>query len=174
MRRIIHQGKYLTMSTEEIDGHLYGRVTERPGIAVLPIKNDKVMFIKEYRPHEGKSSLKLLGGWMDKEDKTTLEIAQEELREEASMKAEKWKLFYEYDTTNFTIEEKKSYFIAENLQKLPPQNNPDNYIVEEIIFLGEKEIKEKLATKELLWSKDFLVVLMYFKERKVKNDKQQV
>jgi len=166
MRKIIHRGKYLTMSTEEIDGHLYERVTMRPGVAVLPIKDDKVMFIKEYRTHEKRSSLKLISGWVDKENKTILEIAKEELKEEASMKAENWKLFYKYDTTNFTIEEKKSYFIAENLQKLPPQNNPDNDIVEEVIFLNEKEVKEKLLTKELLWSKDFLVVLMYFDKKK--------
>ncbi len=172
MRKIIHQGKYLTMSTEEIDGHLYERVTMRPGLAILPVKNDKILFIKEYRTHEKKSSLKLISGWVDKEDKTTLETAQEELREEASMEAEKWELFYEYNTTNFTIEEKKSYFIAENLQKLPPQKNPDTNLVEEIVFLNEKEIKEKLLTKELLWSKDFLVVLMYFEEKKLKKENE--
>ncbi len=174
MRKIIHQGKYLTMSTEEISGHLYERVIMRPGIAILPIKDDKIMFIKEYRPHEGTSSLRLLGGWIDKEGKTTLEIAQEELKEEASMKAEKWKLFYQYDTTNFTVEERKSYFVAENLQKLSPQQNPDNDTVEEIIFLNEKGVKEKLLTKELLWNKDFLVVLMYFEKRRLKNNNKRI
>ncbi len=169
MRKIIFQGKYLTMSTEKIDGHLYERVTMRAGVAVLPIKNNKILFIKEYRPHEKKSSLKLLGGWMDKKEMRPLQIAQEELREEISMKANKWKLFYKYDTKNYTVEETKTYFIAEDLQELPPQKNPDSDIVEEIIFLDEKDLKEKLLNKEILWDKDITVALMFFEELKNKN-----
>ncbi len=169
MRKIIFQGKYLTMSTEEINGHLYERVTMRSGVAVLPIKDNKILFIKEYRPHEKKSSLKLLGGWIDKKGMSPLQIAQEELREEISMKADKWKLFYEYNTKNHTIEETKAYFIAEDLQQLPPQKNPDNDIVEEIVFLDEEELKEKLLNKEILWDKDITVVLMFFEELKNKN-----
>ena len=169
MRKIIYKGKYLTMSTEEINGHLYERVTMRAGVAVLPVKNNKILFIKEYRPHEKKSSLKLLGGWMDKKGMSPLQIAQEELREEISMKADKWKLFYKYDTKNYTIEEIKSYFIAEDLQQLPPQKNPDSDIVEEVVFLDEKELKEKLSNKEILWDKDITVALMFFEELKNKN-----
>ncbi len=168
MRKIIFQGKYLTMSTEEIDGHLYERVTMRAGVAVLPVKNNKILFIKEYRPHEKKSSLKLLGGWMDKKGMSPLQIAQEELREEISMKAGKWKLFYKYDTKNYTIEETKSYFIAEDLQQLPPQKNPDSDIVEEIVFLDKEELKEKLLNKEILWDKDITVALMLFERLKNK------
>ncbi len=169
MRKIIYKGKYLTMSTEEINGHLYERVTMRAGVAVLPVKNNKILFIKEYRPHEKKSRLKLLGGWMDKKGMSPLQIAQEELREEISMKADKWKLFYKYDTKNYTIEEIKSYFIAEDLQQLPPQKNPDSDIVEEVVFLDEKELKEKLSNKEILWDKDITVALMFFEELKNKN-----
>ena len=48
MRKIIHGGKYLTMSTEDIDGHLYERVTLRPGVKVIAIQDNKFLFIKEY------------------------------------------------------------------------------------------------------------------------------
>ncbi len=164
MRKIIYKGKYLTMSTEKIGKHLYERVTMRAGVAVLPIKDNKILFIREYRLHEKKSSLKLLSGWIDKKGMSPLQIAQEELREEISMKADKWRLFYKYDTKNYTVEETKTYFIAEDLQQLPPQENPDSDIVEEIVFLDEKELKEQLLNKEILWDKDIVVALMFFEE----------
>ena len=170
MRKIIFQGKYLTMSTEEIKGHLYERVTMRSGIRVLPINNDnKILFIKEYRQHEKSAQWKLIGGWVDKEKLTPLEIAKEELREEVSLKAGKWKLFYEYKIPNGTIEEDVYYYIAEDLQQLSLQENPDSDIVEEIVFLNEKELKEKLFKKEIIWDKDVTVALMLFEEMKNKN-----
>ncbi len=162
MRKTIYQGKYLTMSTEKINGHLYERVSIRSGVRVLPIKNGKVLFIREFRKHEGRARLKLIGGWVDKENLTSLEIAQEELREEVSYQAGNWEKFYTYQIPNGTIEEKVDYFIARDLTKLPSQHNPDNDIVEEIVFLDRAELIEKLKKKEILWDKDMAVVLMFF------------
>ena len=128
------------------------------------LRNGKILFIREYRKHEQGSRLKLIGGWVDKKNKTSLEIAKEELSEEVSMKANNWELFYTYKTPNGTIEEKVDYFIASNLEELPPQKNPDSDIVEEIIFLSELELKEKLREKEILWDKDITVALMFFEK----------
>ena len=86
------------------------------------------------------------------------------MREEIFMKANNWELFYTYEMPNGTIEEKVDYFIAKDLDKLPPQENPDSDIVEEIVFLGEKELKEKLLKKEILWDKDVTVALMLFEK----------
>jgi len=128
------------------------------------LRNGKILFIREYRKHEQGSRLKLIGGWVDKKNKTSLEIAKEELSEEVSMKANDWELFYTYKTLNGTIEEEVDYFIASDLEKLPPQKNPDSDIVEEIIFLSELELKEKLREKEILWDKDITVALMFFEK----------
>lgn len=76
MRKNVFEGKYLTMSTEDINGHIYERVNMRAGVRVVPVEDDKILFIKEYRQHEQKSRLKLIGGWVDKKDKTPLEIAK--------------------------------------------------------------------------------------------------
>ena len=150
------------MSTEDVDGHIYERVSVRSGVRVLPIENGKMLFIKEFRKHEGKARLKLIGGWRDKEDLTSLEIAKEELREEISMKARNWSKFYTYETPSGTIEESVDYFVAQDLEKLPPQKNPDSDIVEEIIFLNKLELKEKLKAREIMWDKDITVALMFF------------
>ena len=162
MRKIIYRGKYLTMSTENIDGHIYERVTLRPGVKILAIQDDKILFIKEYRTHEKSARWKLVSGWIDKEDKTTLEIAQEELREETSYQANNWKLFHEYYTPNQTIEQRASYFLATDLKLLPKQKNPDSNVVEKIVFLNKNEIIKKLQKEEIYWDEDMAVVWMYF------------
>jgi hypothetical protein len=46
MRKIIHQGKYLTLSTENIQNHLYERATLRPGVKIIAIHQDKFLLIK--------------------------------------------------------------------------------------------------------------------------------
>lgn len=162
MRKVVFEGKYITASTEEVDGHTYERVTLRAGIRVLPVKDDMILFIKEYRKHEQQSRLKLIGGWVDKREKNSLEIAQEELREEVSMSAKKWELFYTYNTPNQTIEENVDYFIARDLKKLSQQKNPDSDIIEEVVFLSREDVMEKLMKKEILWDKDMVAVLLFF------------
>ena len=166
MRKIIYQGKYLTMSTEDIDGHIYERVTLRPGVKILAVQDDKILFIKEYRAHEKSARWKLVTGWVDKENKTTLQIAKEELQEEASYQAKNWELFYHLQTTGGTVEVDTSYFIAKDLQQLPPQNNPDNDIVQEKKFLTKQEIIQKMQQKEIIWEDDMAVVWMYFENFK--------
>jgi len=162
MRKTIYQGKYITMSTETIANHIYERVTLRPGIKIIPIKNNKILFIKEYRQHEKSSRLKLVSGWVDKKNKSVLKIAKDELREEASYQAKKWSLFHTRQTPNQTIESHTDYFLAKGLTKLPQQKNPDNDIVEEVIFLTKNAIIKKLRQKKITWDDDIAVVLMYF------------
>jgi 8-oxo-dGTP pyrophosphatase MutT (NUDIX family) len=161
MRKIIHQGKYLTLSTENIQNHLYERATLRPGVKIIAIHQDKFLLIKEYRLHEKKSCLKLVSGWQDKDNKTSLEIAQEELQEEAGYQADNWKLFHRHQTPNNTIEEKVDYFIATNLHRLSRHSNPDNDTVEEVLFLSKEELLQKIDTKQILWDTDTAVLLIY-------------
>lgn len=164
MKKIIYHGKYLKLSEENIAGHIYERVSIRNGIRILPMENNKIIFIKEYRKHENKSSIKLISGWIDKKSKSALTIAKEELKEEASMKAKYWETFYIYNTNNSTVEENITYFIAKELTKLKKQINPDHDIVEEIVALTELDLLKKLRAKEILWGKDITVVLMLFKK----------
>jgi ADP-ribose pyrophosphatase len=165
MRKIIYQGEYLTMSTENIAGHIYERVALRPGVKILAIKNNKILFIKEYRTHEKSARWKLVSGWVDKKNKTTLEIAKEELREEASYRANNWRLFHQHNTPNQTIEQSVSYFLATDLKLLSKQKNPDSNIVEEITFLNKNEVIEKLQKKEIYWDEDMAVLLMYLENK---------
>ena len=164
MRKIIFQGKYLTLTVEEINGHLYERVRLRPGLKIIAENQGKFLFIKEFRTHEKAARWKLVSGWLDKEGKTPLEVAQEELREEVSYRANKWKLFYRRQTPNHTIELDTYYFVAQDLATLPPQTNPDSDRVEKIAWLTAEEIKQKLRQREIDWDEDMAVMLMYLEE----------
>ncbi len=164
MKEIKYKGKYLQITEEDIDGHIYERVRLKSGVRILPVRDNKILFIKEYRPIEKKSSLKLISGWVDKADKTILEIAKEELKEEVSMEAEKWKEFYCRNTDNHTVENKVTYFIAEDVKELKEKvENPDNDIIEEVMWLDEKKFWELLEEDKIHWFSDNLVVAMLFK-----------
>ena len=155
------------MSLEKIGDNIYERVTLRSGIRVIPIdESGRVLFIREFRTHEKKSRLKLVGGWMDKEGLTSLEVAKEELREEVSLEARKWTLFHTHNTANATVEEKVDYFVAEDLKKMKKQPNPDSDVVEEVIFLDRDGFWEKLKQKEIVWDKDVAVLFIFWGEER--------
>lgn len=112
--------------------------------------------------------MKLVSDWLDKPNKTALEIAQEELQEEASYQAKKWSLLHTSQNLGQTVEFPIDYFLAEDLIPLPQQKNPDNDIVEGVIFLSKEELKIKLLNKEILWDEDVAVILMYLIKNSIK------
>ncbi len=124
MEKIIYQGNYISVSEQSIDGHIYERASLRPGVHVVPIKDDKVLFMKEYRTHEGIVRFKLVSGWCDKEGKTALDHAQEELAEELGMEAETWEEFHCSNAPGATVNPNTTYFICRNLKTL--EHKPEN------------------------------------------------
>ena len=165
-----YKGKFLEITEEDMEGHIYERVKLRAGVKVLPVKNNKILFIREFRVHEKEASIKLVSGWLDKENKTPLEIAQEELAEEVSMKAKKWREFHHMNTDNFTVENKVSYFLAEDVEDLEEKViNPDHDIVEEILWLSEEEFWEMAEKKEINWFSDNFVAAILYREINKKN-----
>lgn len=165
MKEIKYKGKYLEMSEENIGGHIYERVKLRAGVAVIPVKGDKILFIREYRKHEGKSKIRLVSGWMDKEGFSSLQVAKEELSEEVNMKAEKWELFYTSGIVNGTVESQIDYFIAEDISKTEQEvQNPDGDVVEEIFWMTEKEYMEKIEKREIEWSEKSTVAMMAYRK----------
>lgn len=160
-----YKGNFLEITEEDMEGHIYERVRLRSGVKVLPIKDNKILFIREFRVHEKESSIKLISGWMDKDGKTSLEIAKDELAEEAGFQTDKWEEFHCMNTDNFTVENKISYFIAENIEPLVKKiENPDHDIVEEILWLTESEFWEMADKKEINWFSDNFVAAMLYRK----------
>ncbi|MCI5050689.1 MAG: NUDIX domain-containing protein [Candidatus Pacebacteria bacterium] len=126
MKEIKYQGNYLTLSEEVINNHVYERVSLRPGVHVMPVKNEKILLMHEYRPHEKKSRWKLVSGWVDKEHMSPLDHAKEELAEEVGMQAKNWSELYNTHFPNATINGNTYYFLCSEVSELEIKiENPD-------------------------------------------------
>jgi len=157
MKETKYKGKYLEVTEEIIGGHLYEKVSLRPGVRVYPIKENKILVIKEFRRHEGKSRWKFIGGWLDKDGKDELSVAKEELLEEVGMQAEKWQKFHTFDTGENTVTMHAAYFVAQdiNIVDNPPQN-PDLDRIEEVRWVTLDELWQMIDDHQLLWDFDAL------------------
>jgi len=176
MRKIVYKGNFLEVSEESREGwdHPYERVKIRSGVKILPVKDDKILFIREYRVAEQETAIKLISGWMDKEGKSPIQIAKEELAEEVGMKAEKWWEFHHMNTDNFTIENKVWYLVAENVEELEVKpENPDHDIIEEVLWLTEEEFWKMADKKNINWFSDNFVAAMLYRELKQKKNEAE-
>lgn len=126
MKEIVYNGNYITTSEEIIDGHTYERAELIPNVHVLPIRDNKILLMKEFRAHEKGYRWKLVSGWCDKTGKSPLEHAQDELAEEVGMKAENWEELLYANVPNATVNLNTYYYICTDISKLQqPIENPD-------------------------------------------------
>ena len=126
MKQIKYKGKYIETSEEKIHTHTYERTALIPNVHVLPIRDNKILLINEFKTHEKKARWKLVTGWAEKTNKNLLEHAQEELAEEVGMKADLWKEFFNADTPNGTVNLNTHYFVCRNISILDHKiENPD-------------------------------------------------
>ncbi len=157
MREIKYSGKYIELTEENIEGHVYERAALRPGVRVYPICENKILIMCEHRRHEGRSRWKFVGGWLDKEQKTELEVAQEELLEELGYEAHTWNLFHVFDTGKSTVGLKATYYVAQGLVKHPnPPQNPDSDFVSDTKWVTLDELFSMIDNHDLIWDNDAL------------------
>ncbi len=160
-----YQGSYLTITEETIDNHLYERVQLRKGVHVIPMQENKVLLMREHRPHEKADRWKLVSGWCDKEGKTPLEHAIEEFSEEVGMKAEAWEEIYDTVLPNATINHNTHYFLCTGIT--PDENrlaNPDNGEVLEYQWLTRQEILTLLYERKMWLDTGALLILLEFQK----------
>jgi len=127
MKEIKYQGKYITTSEEEINGHMYERTELQPGVHVLPIRDNKILLINELRVHEKAARWKLVSGWCDKDNLSPQEHAQEELAEEVGMQAKHWEEFFNASVPNATVSLNTRYFVCTDISDIEEKiHNPDS------------------------------------------------
>lgn len=161
MKEIVYQGKYISVSEERIDNHVYERASLRAGVNVIPVQNNKVLLIKESRGHEDIPRWKVVSGWCDKDDKNPLFHAQEELAEEANMVAQQWEEIYQAIVPNATINPNTRYFMCADVSELSyVHDNPDQHCeVLDKKWFSFDEIFELLNSKSAWLDHSMMVVL---------------
>ncbi len=167
MQEVKYQGNYITVTEEEINGHVFERIKLRKGVYVIPYREDgKILLIHEKRIHENGSRWKLISGWVDKKNKSILEHAQEELAEEIGYEASEWKEFYNSDFSDKTYSSSNYYFTCTHLSPLenPPQN-PDSGAVLAHEWFSFEEIFDLIHKKKILMGEPIMVALSFLHER---------
>ncbi|WP_017936230.1 NUDIX domain-containing protein [Nocardioides sp. Iso805N] len=113
-------------------------VLEHPGAAVIIALDDdgRVLCLKQYRHPAGMRFVELPAGLLDADGEEPLEVAQRELREEASFAAATWRPLAAAYSSPGIIAERIHYFLATDLTA---------------VDRGDFVLQHEEADMELLW-----------------------
>lgn len=142
-------------------------VVEHPGaVAIIPIIEDKIVLIRQFREAAGKILCEIPAGTLKKGEEPD-ECAARELEEETGYKAGNLKrLFHCYLAPGYSTEI-IYFYLATNLKKTRSKNEPDEFI--EVLPTTKKKILQMIASNEIEDAKTICGTLMlecdFFEER---------
>ena len=123
--KLIFDGKFIKIHLDKVrfpNGEIIEKeVVDRiNGVSVLPIKNDKLLLIREYLPSIDRYIWKVPGGGIEggvgTPIESPIEAAQRELSEEIGYKSNNLELLFETYGSE-TVRHKVSYYLATDLYK---------------------------------------------------------
>lgn len=93
----------------------YSTVTIKPGVAVLPIDSDGIVYLtQQFRYSLGKESIEVVSGAIE-EQELPLESAKRELQEELGIKADEWTDLGNFDLDTSIVSCPVYLFLAKHL-----------------------------------------------------------
>jgi 8-oxo-dGTP pyrophosphatase MutT (NUDIX family) len=153
MEKMVYKGKIIQVSEETINGVVWERAYLPDGVIIFAFNEDnKILFVKEKRPHENPPyRLKPVTGMMEKDGSSPEDNANRELQEEIGFKASKLECFYTMENTG-TINGTQYFFKATGLtpNKIPNPDGEDTIM--EIVPLSMDEILRLYTNNEMKWS----------------------
>ncbi|URA09693.1 NUDIX hydrolase [Thermospira aquatica] len=159
----LHQGKSFSFWRDEVvfpNGEKgYRDYVKYPdAVAILPILDDKILFIKQYRYAPGKILLEIPAGKIDSGE-TPMETVRRELREETGYDSHDLEYLLSYYSCPGYSTEKIHTYVARNLFPAPLEADEDEFILTETLSLSEA--KEAIRTGQIEDSKTILAILAY-------------
>ncbi len=137
-------------------------VKHKQGVCIIPILDDDVLFVKQYRSGVEKVLLELPAGLVDDNEKP-LDAALRELQEEIKYSSAKITyLGYFYSSPGFTNELVHLY-LAEDLFKSSLNEDEDEFI--ELSRYNIKQIKRLLTSNTITDMKTALGLMMYLNSK---------
>ncbi len=118
--RPVYRNPYIEVVEDRVvrpDGQpgIYGTVTMKPGVAVLPIGHDGTAYLtREFRYAVGRDSVEVVGGGIDAGE-DPLEAARREAREELGIEASHWVHFGCIDPFTAVVHSPAHLFLARGL-----------------------------------------------------------
>ena len=126
-----------------------------PGAAaIVPVINEKVLFVEQYRTAVGRKTLEIPAGTLE-EGESPEECAKRELTEETGFYASKWDTLTAYYPSPGYSSEIIHVFKANGLKRVS-----DAEAELPIKYMGLKEVQAKIKTGEIKDSKTIIGVLM--------------
>lgn len=158
---MIYEGRILNLrvDTVELPNQKYSKreiVEHGKAVALIPIKEDKIIFVRQYRIAVGKVLIELPAGLVESNEEPR-ETAVREMEEEIGYTSEDLEyLFDSLSSPGFT-NERTSYFLARNL--IEKQGIPDEDEFIETVELTLEEALEMIEDGEISDSKTIIGVL---------------
>lgn len=154
MREYVYRGRILNLALEGP----FELVEHRPAVALLAEREGHLLFVRQYRPAVGKSTLEIPAGLIEPGE-TPLEAARRELAEEAQLTGSFEHLASFYASPGFTDERIDLFQVRE---LTPAEGTPDEGEELEVLWLDPKEVLEGLRQGRLAVSASTLVGLLWY------------
>lgn len=160
---IIYQGKIVTLEKHLVEfnknKHGYREIVKHPGAsAILPVENEEIYLVKQYRKALEKELLEIPAGVLEPEEDPKI-CAERELSEELKLKAENLEYLTVFYPSPGYLNETVHLFLATGLSyKYTPQDEDENLKLEKKTI---NALKELIKYKQIYDSKT-LISLMYY------------
>lgn len=158
---IIYEGRILNLrvNTVELPNQKYSKreiVDHGKAVALIPIKEDKIIFVRQHRIAVGKILLELPAGLVEANEEPR-ETALREMQEEIGYTSENMEyLFDSLSSPGFT-NEKTSFFLAKDL--IEKKGTPDEDEFLDVVEYTVEEALTMIDSGEIIDAKTIIGVL---------------
>ncbi len=162
-KKYIYEGKILNLRCDDAalpDGSPCKReiIEHSGGACVLYVKEDKVLFVRQYRYAYGESIYEIPAGKLEKGEDPKVAAARE-LEEEAGVLADELTLLYVvYPTPGYTNEK---IYIYEATSAKETHTHPDEGELLDVAYIPVAKVKEMLANGEIRDAKTIIALQAY-------------
>ncbi len=162
-KNYVYRGKILTVCCDDValpDGTPCTReiIEHNGGACVLYVKEDKVLFVRQYRYAYGESVYEIPAGKLDKGEEPIVAAARE-LEEEAGLRAKKLELLYVmYPTPGYT-NEKIHIYQATEVETGTVHLDEGEYL--DVEYIPLEKVKEMLKKGEIRDAKTIIALQAY-------------
>ena len=158
----IYEGRILNLkvSTVELPNQKYSKreiVEKNKVVAIVPIKDDKIVLVKQYRIAVDKELLEIPAGIVEVGEEPR-EAALREMKEEIGYGSDDLEYLIDSLSSPGFTNEKTSYFLADNLYEEKLEADDDEFI--EVVEMDIKEVIRMIEFGEINDSKTIIGVLL--------------
>ncbi|TBH21426.1 NUDIX domain-containing protein [Thermus thermamylovorans] len=152
-RTYLYRGRILSLALEG----RYEIVEHKPAVAILAVRDGKMLFVRQHRPAVGLAPLEIPAGLIEPGE-DALEAARRELAEETGLTGDLTPLFSYFVSPGFT-DEKTHVFLAENLRVAEAPPDEDERI--EVVWLEPERALQLHRRGQVEFSATGIVGILY-------------